>query len=149
MGCLGGSGAGGFDFSGFDFSDIFGDLFGESGFDFGFGGGRSRGSNRATRGSDRLIRMDLTFEEALEITKIHSISGNIESGGGLITTRPFRRPHHTSSPISIIGGGRNPKPGEVSLAHFGVLFLDELPEFKKSTLEVLRGPIEDRNVLGT
>ena len=98
--------------------------------------------------SERLttILPNLTFNEALEITKIHSISGEIESGKGLITTRPFRRPHHTSSAVSIIGGGKIPKPGEISLAHFGVLFLDELPEFKKSTLEVLRGPLEDRNV---
>ena len=65
---------------------------------------------------------------------------------GLITLRPFRRPHHTSSPVAIIGGGRIPKPGEISLAHFGILFLDELPEFKKNTLEVLRGPLEDRSV---
>ena len=92
------------------------------------------------------ILPDLTFEEALEITKIHSISGEIQNRQGLITQRPFRRPHHTSSPISIIGGGRVPKPGEISLAHFGVLFLDELTEFKKSTLEVLRGPLEDRYV---
>lgn len=92
------------------------------------------------------ILPDLSFEEALEITKIHSVAGNIESGKGLITTRPFRRPHHTSSAISIIGGGRIPMPGEISLAHLGVLFLDELPEFKKSTLEVLRAPLEDRNI---
>lgn len=92
------------------------------------------------------ILPDLTFEEALEITKIHSVAGEIDSKLGLITKRPFRRPHHTSSPISIIGGGRVPKPGEISLAHFGVLFLDELPEFKKSTLEVLRGPLEDGQV---
>ena len=92
------------------------------------------------------ILPDLTFEEALEITKIHSISGNLEKNMGLITSRPFRSPHHTSSPISIIGGGKIPKPGEISLAHFGVLFLDELTEFKKSTLEVLRGPLEDKNV---
>ena len=98
--------------------------------------------------SERLttILPDLTFEEALEITKIHSISGELDSSKGLITSRPFRRPHHTSSPVSIIGGGRIPKPGEISLAHFGVLFLDEIPEFKKNTLEVLRGPLEDGNV---
>lgn len=98
--------------------------------------------------SERLttILPDLTFEEALEITKIHSISGFLDCNSGLITSRPFRRPHHTSSPVSIIGGGRIPKPGEISLAHFGVLFLDEIPEFKKSTLEVLRGPLEDGNV---
>ena len=89
---------------------------------------------------------DLSFEEALEITKIHSISGELINDEGLITSRPFRRPHHTSSPISIIGGGRIPKPGEISLAHFGVLFLDELTEFKKNTLEVLRGPLEDKKV---
>ena len=89
---------------------------------------------------------DLTFEEALEITKIHSITGEIGIKTGLITKRPFRMPHHTSSPISIIGGGRSPKPGEISLAHFGVLFLDELPEFKKGTLEVLRGPLENKYV---
>ena len=98
--------------------------------------------------SERLttILPDLTFNEALEITKIHSIAGELDNNKGLITTRPFRRPHHTSSPVSIIGGGRIPKPGEISLAHFGVLFLDEIPEFKKSTLEVLRGPLEDGKV---
>lgn len=98
--------------------------------------------------SERLttILPDVTFEEALEITKIHSIAGELDKEKGLITVRPFRRPHHTSSAVSIIGGGRIPKPGEISLAHFGVLFLDELPEFKKNTLEVLRGPLEDRNV---
>ena len=79
------------------------------------------------------ILPDLTFEEALEITKIHSISGFLDCNSGLITSRPFRRPHHTSSPVSIIGGGRIPKPGEISLAHFGVLFIDEIPEFKKIT----------------
>lgn len=98
--------------------------------------------------SERLntILPDLTFNEALEITKIHSIAGVLDNKKGLITTRPFRRPHHTSSPVSLIGGGRIPKPGEISLAHFGVLFLDEIPEFKKNTLEVLRGPLEDRQV---
>mgnify|MGYP002528432572 FL=1 len=86
--------------------------------------------------SERLttILHDLTFNEALEITKIHSIAGELDTQKGLITKRPFRRPHHQSSPVSIIGGGRIPKPGEISLAHFGVLFLDEIPEFKKSTL---------------
>lgn len=89
------------------------------------------------------ILPDLNFNEALEITKIHSISGNLEKDVGLITARPFRAPHHTVSSTSLIGGGRIPKPGEISLAHNGVLFLDELPEFNKSTLEVLRGPLED------
>lgn len=92
------------------------------------------------------ILPDLSFEEALEITKIYSISGKIQSGG-IVTTRPFRSPHHTISPNSMIGGGRIPKPGEISLAHNGILFLDELPEFNRTVLEVLRGPLEDRKVL--
>lgn len=90
------------------------------------------------------ILPNLTFEEALEITKIHSISGELK--GDLITQRPFRSPHYTVSASSLIGGGRIPKPGEISLAHYGVLFLDELPEFNRATLEVLRGPLEDRKV---
>lgn len=92
------------------------------------------------------ILPDLTFEEALETTKIHSIAGKIGKDVALITTRVFRAPHHTISGVSLIGGGRIPKPGEISLAHNGVLFLDELPEFNKNTLEVLRGPLEDRVV---
>lgn len=91
------------------------------------------------------ILPDLTIEEALEITKIHSIAG-ILNKGTLITERPFRSPHHTITENGLIGGGRIPRPGEISLAHLGVLFLDELLEFNKSTLEVLRGPIEDRVV---
>ena len=90
------------------------------------------------------ILPDLTFEEALEITKIHSIAGILPNNTPIITTRPFRAPHHTVSAVSLVGGGRIPKPGEISLAHFGVLFLDELPEFNKQTLEVMRGPLEDR-----
>lgn len=89
------------------------------------------------------ILPDLTFEEALEITKIHSIAGELPKNLPIITVRPFRSPHHTVSGTSLIGGGRIPKPGEISLAHFGVLFLDELPEFQKNTLEVMRGPLED------
>ena len=86
----------------------------------------------------------LSFEEALETTKIHSISGMLSKNMPLITERPFRSPHHTISSVSLVGGGRIPKPGEISLAHNGVLFLDELPEFNKKTLEVLRGPLEDK-----
>lgn len=92
------------------------------------------------------ILPDLTFEESLEVTKIHSISGMLDSNIGIVTKRPFRSPHHTISPSSMIGGGKFPKPGEISLAHNGVLFLDELPEFNRNTLEVLRGPLEDRNI---
>ncbi len=92
------------------------------------------------------ILPDLTFEEALEVTKIHSISGNLPENSTLINTRPFRAPHHTTSGPAMVGGGKTPKPGEISLAHFGVLFLDELPEFNKNTLEVLRGPLEDKIV---
>lgn len=89
------------------------------------------------------ILPDLSFEEALETTKIHSVAGLISKDTPLITVRPYRSPHHTISSVSLIGGGKMPKPGEISLAHNGVLFLDELPEFNKHTLEVLRGPLED------
>ena len=92
------------------------------------------------------ILPDLTYEEALEITKIHSISGKVREGEGIVSKRPFRNPHYTSSPVSIIGGGKFPRPGEITLAHLGVLFLDELPEFKRATIEALRAPIEDRKV---
>lgn len=87
----------------------------------------------------------LTIEEALEITKIYSVANCLE-GQGLIRQRPFRSPHHTVSDVALVGGGAYPRPGEVSLAHRGVLFLDELPEFGKSTLEVLRSPLEDGSV---
>lgn len=92
------------------------------------------------------ILPSLSFEEALETTKIHSVAGVLSKNTPLITVRPYRAPHHTISPVSLVGGGKIPKPGEISLAHNGVLFLDELPEFNKSTLEVLRGPLEDRVV---
>ena len=92
------------------------------------------------------ILPSLSFEEALETTKIHSVAGVLSKNTPLITVRPYRAPHHTISPVSLVGGGKIPKPGEISLAHNGVLFLDELPEFNKNTLEVLRGPLEDRVV---
>lgn len=88
----------------------------------------------------------LLFEESLETTKIYSVGGLMPPGQALMASRPFRNPHHTSSSIALIGGGTQAKPGEVSLAHNGVLFLDELPEFARTTLEVLRQPLEDREV---
>ena len=92
------------------------------------------------------ILPDMTFKEALEVTKIYSITGNLPTNISMINTRPFRAPHHTTSGPAMVGGGKIPKPGEISLAHYGVLFLDELPEFNKNTLEVLRGPLEDKVV---
>ena len=92
------------------------------------------------------ILPNLSFEESLETTKIHSVAGTLTKEVPLITLRPFRSPHHTISTTSLVGGGRIPKPGEISLAHNGVLFLDELPEFNKNTLEVMRGPLEDGSV---
>ena len=88
----------------------------------------------------------LSLEESLETTQIHSVAGKMRKEDSLIAVRPFRAPHHTVSDVALVGGGANPQPGEISLAHNGVLFLDELPEFKRSVLEVLRQPMEDRRV---
>ena len=89
------------------------------------------------------ILPNLTFEEALEVTKIHSIAGELDLKTGMVATRPFRSPHHTATTVSLTGGGNNSRPGEISLAHNGVLFLDELPEYSRHTIETLRQPLED------
>lgn len=88
----------------------------------------------------------MTLQEALETTKIHSVVGRLKENGGLMAQRPFRSPHHTISNVALVGGGSYPQPGEISLSHNGVLFLDELPEFKREVLEVMRQPLEDREV---
>lgn len=92
------------------------------------------------------ILPDLTFDEALEVTKIHSIAGVLDNTTGIVFKRPFRTPHHTTTPIALTGGGLKAKPGEISLAHNGVLFLDELPEYNRTALEVLRQPLEDGKI---
>ncbi len=88
----------------------------------------------------------LTLHEALETTKIHSVAGNLKGGSRLMSHRPFRAPHHTISNVALVGGGSNPMPGEISLAHNGILFLDEFPEFSRTALEVMRQPLEDRSI---
>jgi magnesium chelatase family protein len=92
------------------------------------------------------ILPDMTFDEALEVTKVHSIAGTLKKGEPIITQRPFRNPHHTISAVGLSGGGSTPRPGELSLAHNGILFLDELPEFHRDVLEVMRQPLEDSTV---
>ncbi|MCL2755873.1 MAG: YifB family Mg chelatase-like AAA ATPase [Firmicutes bacterium] len=92
------------------------------------------------------ILPDLTFQESLEVSKIHSIAGTLDSKDGIITMRPFRTPHNTASVVALAGGGKTAKPGEISLAHNGVLFLDELPEYPRASLEMLRQPLEDNTI---
>lgn len=92
------------------------------------------------------ITPPMTLHEALEVTKIHSVAGKAGVEPGLITKRPFRSPHHITSSVAIVGGGANPQPGEISMAHNGILFLDELPEFNRQTLEILRQPLEERKI---
>ena len=133
-----------------DFADVQGQFVAKRAFEIAAAGGHnillvgSPGAGK-TMLARRLnsILPEMTLEEALEVTKIYSISEMLKKNSGLVTKRPFRSPHHTTSAAAMIGGGTIPHPGEVSLSHNGVLFLEELPEFSKQALEALRQPLED------
>lgn len=134
----------------FDFSEILGQESAKRAMEIAAAGGHNiflmgppgSGKTMLSRALPGILP-SLTEEESLEVTKIYSITGNIPPGGSLIRKRPFRSPHHTTSQVGLIGGGSNPRPGEISLAHRGVLFVDEFPEVSRMTLEALRQPIED------
>ena len=134
----------------FDFSEIIGQEQAKRAMEIAAAGGHNI-FMKGTPGSGKTmlaravpgILPTLTEDEALEVTKIYSITGSLSPGQSIVTSRPFRSPHHTTSRIGLIGGGSNPAPGEVSLAHRGVLFLDEFPEFPRNVLESLRQPMED------
>lgn len=137
----------------FDFSEVIGQEMAKRAMEISAAGGHNI-FMKGTPGSGKTmlaralpgILPRLTEDEALEVTKIYSITGNLPAGQAIVTSRPFRSPHHTTSRIGLIGGGTNPTPGEISLAHRGVLFLDEFPEFPRSVLESLRQPMEDGKV---